>query len=336
MHSQLLNNILQQNAAGLPVKDFLQQLVKEYPYFTPGQFFLLQQLDEQDAAYPEQAAKTSLLFNNPHWLHYKLQQTATARPAPVVPMYAENADNDDDNAAIVHDYEAAPVQPAEIAVISTGHTPPEATPVNEVYAEESDNDDDNAVLTASISAEAETASSSSEAHTSSAGETVSPGQEISGSEDNAAEEAGTNNHEPMPNIKISLKAPETAAPGDKELSFEPMHLVDYFASQGIKLSEELQTGDKLGKQLKSFTEWLKTMKKVHNPANPGASSSAEVAVQALAEKSNAENEILTEAMAQVFTQQGKTAKAIELYEKLSLLNPAKSAYFAAQIDKLKG
>ena len=45
--------------------------------------------------------------------------------------------------------------------------------------------------------------------------------------------------------------------------FEPMHLVDYFASQGIKLSEEVQTGDKLGKQLKSFTEWLKTMKKVH-------------------------------------------------------------------------
>jgi hypothetical protein len=59
-------------------------------------------------------------------------------------------------------------------------------------------------------------------------------------------------------------------------------------------------------------------------------------VQAMAEKSNAENEVLTEAMAEVFAQQGKAAKAIEVYEKLSLLNTAKSAYFAAKIQNLKG
>jgi hypothetical protein len=38
-----------------------------------------------------------------------------------------------------------------------------------------------------------------------------------------------------------------------EISFEPLHTSDYFASQGIKLSEEVQSSDKLGKQLKSFT-----------------------------------------------------------------------------------
>ena len=46
------------------------------------------------------------------------------------------------------------------------------------------------------------------------------------------------------------------------LSFEPYHTVDYFASQGIKLSQEDNTKDKFGKQLKSFTEWLKSMKRL--------------------------------------------------------------------------
>ena len=65
--------------------------------------------------------------------------------------------------------------------------------------------------------------------------------------------------EPM---KINMKIPEKIPCSDNAITFEPMHMVDYFASQGIKLSEEVQPADKLGKQLKSFTEWLKTMKKV--------------------------------------------------------------------------
>lgn len=334
MHSQLLNSILQQNASGLPVKEFLQQVVKDHPYFTPAQFFLLKQLDEKDAGYAEQVAKTALLFNNPHWLHFKLQQAAAAKPAPVISMYAENNDNDDDNAALVQEIASPAAEittlTAEPLVAPAAVSPAEASP------QETDNDDDQAVMVTAavpgiIAAPSGELSMPQE-------ETASPEMLKETADDNTetTEEAGTNTHEPMPNIKIALQAPVTGDTDESQLSFEPMHLVDYFASQGIKLSEELQTGDKLGKQLKSFTEWLKTMKKVHNAGAPGVSGSAEVAVQALAEKSNAENEVLTEAMAQVFTQQGKTGKAIELYEKLSLLNPAKSAYFAAQIEKLKG
>ncbi len=108
--------------------------------------------------------------------------------------------------------------------------------------------------------------------------------------------------EPM---HIELKMPVQNAALEEAMLFEPMHLVDYFASQGIKLSDEVQPADKLGKQLKSFTEWLKTMKKVHvedeaeNPAKP------DINVQVLAENSNAEAEVLTEAMAEVFARQGK-------------------------------
>lgn len=137
-------------------------------------------------------------------------------------------------------------------------------------------------------------------------------------------------------MNIHLKLPEETGGKNEELLFEPMHLVDYFASQGIRLSEEVQAGDKLGKQLKSFTEWLKTMKKIHISESEGQPGENDENIQTMAENSNTDTEVTTEAMAEVFAKQGKTGKATELYQKLSLLNPAKSTYFAAKIDNLKG
>ena len=122
---------------------------------------------------------------------------------------------------------------------------------------------------------------------------------------------------------------------ETQMLFEPLHASDYFASQGIKLSEEALANDKLGKQLKSFTAWLKTMKKVHADKLPPNNSLAETAVQTQAEKSNIEEEIVTEAMADAYILQHKYSKAVEIYSKLSLLNPSKSAYFATKIDSLK-
>lgn len=148
------------------------------------------------------------------------------------------------------------------------------------------------------------------------------------------EEIETFTEEEIEPMKIELKLPEEKNNLSEELLFEPMHIVDYFASQGIKLSEEVQPADKLGKQMKSFTDWLKTMKKVHETgAIPDTQNDA--LVQTLAEKSNTENEVLTVSMADVFAKQGKNEKAREIFEKLSLLNPAKSAYFAAKIENLK-
>jgi hypothetical protein len=40
-------------------------------------------------------------------------------------------------------------------------------------------------------------------------------------------------------------------------------------------------------------------------------------------------------MAEVWVKQGNTSKAIEVYNKLSLLNPSKRAYFATKIENLK-
>ena len=46
-------------------------------------------------------------------------------------------------------------------------------------------------------------------------------------------------------------------------------------------------------------------------------------------------DIVTETLAKVYAQQGNISKAISTYEKLSLLHPEKSSYFAAFIEKLK-
>lgn len=129
-----------------------------------------------------------------------------------------------------------------------------------------------------------------------------------------------------------------SSPKTEEMLFEPMHTVDYFASQGIQWKEELHAEDKLGRQLKSFTGWLKTMKKIHQH-NPTAivieDRQRDTVVKILAEKSNNDNEVFTESMAEVYIKQGKNDKALEVYKKLSLLDPAKSAYFAAKIEQLK-
>lgn len=121
-----------------------------------------------------------------------------------------------------------------------------------------------------------------------------------------------------------------------ELLFEPYHTVDYFASQGIKLREDDKPQDKFGQQLRSFTDWLKTLKK-----QPLAEITQQVApvsekkVEELAEHSLDDKEVVTEAMAEVWEKQGSPQRAIAIYTKLSLLEPAKSTYFAAKIDELK-
>ena len=254
-------------------KEFLEQVTTDHPYFSVGQFNLLQQMDTLTPNYAQQAAKTALFFNNSYWLNFQLEQKKQEKEIisePVSEMAIEkNTDNNDDKIILK----------TEAAIVETNNA---------------DNDDD-----AQMEPEIEP-------------------------------------------IKLALKLPEEHSKGN-DLLFEPMHLVDYFASQGIKLSDEVQPTDKLGKQMKSFTEWLKTMKKIHPPGAEPQNTAVtinpdlvEKAIQTLAEKSNSEDEILTESMADVLGRQGKLAKAAELYQKLSLLNPSKSAYFAAKIENLKG
>lgn len=135
----------------------------------------------------------------------------------------------------------------------------------------------------------------------------------------------------IPGLKMEAIDPEKA-----ELVFEPFHTVDYFASQGIKFKEEEKPKDKFSQQLKSFTDWLKIMKRLPvTEITKAVETKAEQKVEQLAEHSLQEREVLTEAMAEVWEKQGNTIQAIEVYRKLSLLYPSKNLYFAAKIEALK-
>ena len=47
-----------------------------------------------------------------------------------------------------------------------------------------------------------------------------------------------------------------------------------------------------------------------------------------------DDDLVSEELAEIYAKQGLNSEAIEIYRKLSLLNPKKSAYFADQIEKL--
>jgi hypothetical protein len=143
----------------------------------------------------------------------------------------------------------------------------------------------------------------------------------------------TNSDSTLKELSEAIKNKSGNLP-ESSLTFEPLHATDYFASQGIRLSEQPANNDKLGKQMKSFTEWLKTMKRI-KPEVLEEQAETDPAVDQMAAISNQKSEVITEAMATLYLQQGKKAMAIDVYTKLSLQNPAKNRYFAEKIEQIK-
>ena len=139
-------------------------------------------------------------------------------------------------------------------------------------------------------------------------------------------------------VPVIKKTPAVKKKQDDVLSFGAYYTIDYFASQGIKVSQEEDPNDKFGKQLKSFTQWLKTMKKFPQQTDESELEDdleRNTLIESFAAHSLEQKEVITETMAEVLVKQGKKQRAIELYHKLSLLNPSKSAYFASLIAELK-
>ncbi len=118
------------------------------------------------------------------------------------------------------------------------------------------------------------------------------------------------------------------------IPIEPYHTVDYFASQGIKNRLD-DPQDELGKKVKTFTAWLKTMKRLQPAAEIFEIEESDEEIDNGIDLQVPQEVIATEAMAEVYLKQGLTQKAIEVYAKLSLQNPANSHIFAAKIIQIK-
>ena len=307
----LYKNIFDQNESDAGAAVLLQQVTRDHPYFSLAHFFLLKHAGIKDTGYAKIAAKTALHFNNAFWLQSQLHEEPPFAESDILPAPTANAE-------VLLEL----IIEEEVPVISN-----DAEPV----AQESD--------------EAEVTETSTEQEDLQQ-EKILEESVLSGEAANFIK-APLEDKELAAAIPIyktadtnpsSTKLPSLAAakPGvEGTLLFTPLYATDYFASQGIKLREEAQPNDKLGKQLKSFTDWLKTMKKVHESKLPAGSEVLDLSVQNLAEKSNKGEQVITESMAEVFLQQGKLHKAKEIYEKLSLLDPSKIAYFAAKIDQIQ-
>jgi hypothetical protein len=361
-NTELFESIFNRNLHDTDTQSYLENIATEHPYFSPAQFYLLLQTNKHDPDYKKQVQKTAALFNNNYWLNYLLVTSSTQEQifipasseqtetiADVKESFlAENNNEEKVEKVIVQDETA---RSTDIAVNN-------AISASEDEANEFPADDEEINNTENIFATEDAQPNLIEERR--------PLDEIrlTNNEPAANDEmvnSGQSHETPLPtnNAAVSenireekLNDPDTISPAENKIPvtdnvnspdtmlFTPLHTSDYFASVGIKLSDEVNASDRLGKQLKSFTQWLKTMKKIDSrnesslPEETGTDNYSNT-IQSLAEKSNKEDEVITEAMADVLVQQGRIAKAVEVLKKLSLLNPSKSTYFAAKIDQLK-
>lgn len=282
--------------------DELQRITSEFPYFGPAHLLLAKKLSSDLPAnstnYKEQVQKTSLYFPNRVWLDHLL-----------------NGYNGDEQAAIEKQHDEA------VAATSTSSFEEPATNNETSITSETIAELPQVVTTVPVN------------------DTI---QNLSPTESLESIDHSNPEIEPAPieTETSTTSQPAVIEPGESAeeaaLVFEPYHTVDYFASQGIKLREEEKPKDRFSEQLKSFTEWLKTLKRVSatemvTPADPGSEKN----VEQMAEFSIAERHVITEAMAEVWKKQGNKVKAEDIYRKLSLLDPSKSSYFAAKIEELK-
>jgi hypothetical protein len=312
-------------------------LANRYPYFASAQFLLLEKLKQEGSEeYNAQLQKAILYYPDPLEFQYFINSdrfytevnfddhTSSATEAedkfaidePKAPAVVE----DEQNTQV---FETAIIEDKELATGTIETEIPDQEP-------EPDREREAAIEPAVI--EYQGPSSFGERETENEINDVIAGADNETGVSTSIESPGT-----QPGIEPGLLKDKLNVPvKDTGISFEPFHTVDYFASQGIKISQEELPKDKFGKQVKSFTEWLKTMKRL--PATQlgtTVDAGTETKVQNMAQDSIHDANVWTEAMAEVWIKQGNRSKAIEVYNKLSLLNPSKRAYFATKIENLK-
>jgi hypothetical protein len=374
--NELVRSVLQKNSLQDCSLHELEQLTQRYPYFATPHLLLARKLKEvQTGNSDTHLQKATLYFPDPLWINHLLNENGnavieqkqydinnvTANPVitpdpahehemeeqPTVLMEIENGaeiptlpasdsviEIDAKQAAdiIAEEVIEPPVSPGSIAqdeevdqVAQEDDTEIPTLPATESYTEPSSFNPDESNTTEDHRVLASNGSLNHD-HTEELAIVATEAPE----ENNQSE----NEHEPLmeiPSLKIEPIDAATA-----ELSFQPYHTVDYFASQGIKVRDDEKPKDKFGQQLKSFTEWLKILKKVPvTEIATAVGTQSEKKVEQLAEHSVSEREVVTEAMAEVWVKQGNPEKAITIYRKLSLLNPSKSSYFAGLIEQLK-
>jgi hypothetical protein len=322
-------------------REQLEKFVEEYPCYGFGHYLLSRKLRTENAdGFLTAARKTSLYFSNPFWLQWMLENAEPAhREAAPEPIHVEPIHVDLIHVESIHDEEPpfvvdetdqpwpameSPEVPAETTALGID---PEAPPVPDVPAAAAE------LLLESIQ--------KAKALRESIIKINEDFQSHNGQPDAPIRDEETPFVLDEPDQPASAPEPVYAEPtpvasvADTTPLFEPLHTIDYFASQGIRVTLDENPTDPLGRQLKSFTEWLRMMRRLPQKDREIVPDRvAEQTIQNFAAHSIEGKEPVTETMAEVLAKQGMPERARVVYEKLSLLNPDKSAYFAAKIEQL--
>lgn len=327
-------------------EETLVTLAKDYPYFAPVQLLLSAKLKANNShQFEKQVQKTNLYFPNPYWLHYLLTEHA-----PDTTLIEEVKQIENNTTEQIHtSSEIAPAPVEETILVDTPVKPesnqhgPISIPTIESVRQIMQGIDKHPVAAETArEQEPDTASPLTE-HAFTEPEPViefidtTPPLETEPYDEIAATELSNSKIANLLSTQLAEFKKPVKTEEKLQVESEPMHTIDYFASQGIKIDLSKIPQDKLTTQLRRFTDWLKYMKTDNpNPIDLGTHQDLEEAVELIAQTSNEPKEIVTETMAEVLQKQGQIDKAIQLYIKLSFLNPEKSAYFAAKIQHLKG
>ncbi len=327
--------------------DELQALAQQYPYSSIVHFLHTSKLKETfDRHFPEAVSHTALYFNNPHWLDYQLSdenergiikkfnieenEEASSISDPLAedqkpfkpnsyPITENNSSEDE------LDIDLEPYAHVERKTEVNADIEDEIERIEDSIIEPTLVDDDNIGLD-----EIE-----EPIFTSTFPETEA---DIEANEESIFTQKEDEIIPPITNLADASSSNQSQEPLDKTpegqlIGFDPYHTVDYFASQGIKLVDK-EDKDDLGLKVKSFTAWLKTMKKLQpTTLNPSENNISKT--ESTEEPFQKAELIVTEAMAEVYLKQGMAEKAIDIYTKLSLQNPSNSHIFANRILAIK-
>src|SRR6476469_3638269 len=220
----------------------LQQIAEQFPYFGPVQLLLAKKIsdshsstDENSNQFDEQVQKASLYFQNRVWLDHLLDNN--------------NGNGHSIQHSIEEVKEAEPeIHPAEVSFANEHENKQEESaeetiePISNEPVEFKADDVEHAAITSEVIEQ-------TLLH-------ESPEESL---------EPATDQSTPIDQSNSPIEMPPTnfESTAASSLVFEPYHTVDYFASQGIKFREDEKPKDRFGIQLKSFTEWLKTLKQVN-------------------------------------------------------------------------
>ena len=348
-------------------RERLESFVEEYPFFGYGHYLLSRKLRaENSSEFIGTTAKTNLYFSNPFWLEWLLVNAPEAAE-PVADGGRAGTETETETSMtepeekdiwstgeMLVEVEAPAEEPAGVetpvpetgaeagwvegqeTASSTSEAPDATLPTEEVRLPSAAQELLNSIEEARLLRESLIKMNEDfHTHIQPADEPIrdeEPPFVLEEQEQVTAPvmEAPVEEHAPTP-----TPAAAPAVTAEPVLTFEPYHTIDYFASQGIRLKLDENPTDQLGKQLKSFTDWLRVMRRLPQKEKEIVPDRvAEQAIQSIAAHSIEGKEVLTETMAEVLAMQGMPERARIVYEKLSLLNPGKSAYFAAKIEQL--